>query len=145
MDALQQQQLNIVDFRSTPSARTNAEAEVAYVQINIGEARISGAAFDQDTVSAALKALLSALNRQAQPQRIERELEIQMLRVQSSSVSQGVDEVSGNGVFGRQAPFRLDRSIQMEKSRPCKTSVHRLSRQDRTRISVVSATARNPA
>lgn len=65
------QQLNIVDFQEHAIGEgTDAEA-VAYVQINIGGARISGAAFDRDTVSAALKALLSALNRQAQPQRIE--------------------------------------------------------------------------
>lgn len=65
------QQLNIVDFQEHAIGEgTDAEA-VAYVQINIGGARKSGAAFDRDTVSAALKALLSALNRQAQPQRIE--------------------------------------------------------------------------
>ena len=65
------QQLNIVDFQEHAIGEgTDAEA-VAYVQINIGGVRVSGVAFDQDTVSASLKALLSALNRQAQLQRIE--------------------------------------------------------------------------
>jgi 2-isopropylmalate synthase len=33
------------------------------VQLNIGGQRVSGVAFDHDTVSASLKAVLSALNR----------------------------------------------------------------------------------
>lgn len=58
-------QLNIVDFQEhAVGAGTDAEA-VAYVQVNVGGMRVSGAAFDQDTMSASLKALLSALNRQA--------------------------------------------------------------------------------
>ncbi|MCB1882237.1 MAG: 2-isopropylmalate synthase, partial [Gammaproteobacteria bacterium] len=65
------QQLNIVDFQEHAIGEgTDAEA-AAYVQVNIGGARVSGAAFDRDTVSAALKALLSALNRQALQQRIK--------------------------------------------------------------------------
>ena len=64
------QQLNIVDFQEHAIGEgTDAEA-VAYVQINIDGVRVSGAAFDQDTVSASLKALLSALN-QAQMQRVK--------------------------------------------------------------------------
>ena len=41
---------------------TNAEA-VAYVQLNVDGKRFSGAAFDHDTISASLKAVMSALNR----------------------------------------------------------------------------------
>jgi 2-isopropylmalate synthase len=41
---------------------TNAEA-VAYVQLNIDGRRASGVAFDHDTVSASMKAVLSAWNR----------------------------------------------------------------------------------
>ena len=40
-------------------------------EVNIGGVRVSGAAFDRDTVSASMKALLSALNRQAQLQGIK--------------------------------------------------------------------------
>jgi len=39
-----------------------AEA-VAYVQVNVDGQRTAGAAFDRDTVSAAMRAVLSALNR----------------------------------------------------------------------------------
>jgi len=56
------QQLNIIDFQEHAIGEgTDAEA-VAYVQINIDGVRVSGSAFDRDTVSASLKALLSALN-----------------------------------------------------------------------------------
>ena len=41
---------------------TDAEA-AAYVQLNIDGRRVSGVAFDHDTLSASLKAVLSALNR----------------------------------------------------------------------------------
>jgi 2-isopropylmalate synthase len=41
---------------------TDAEA-AAYVQLNIDGRRVAGAALDQDTVSASLKAVLSAINR----------------------------------------------------------------------------------
>jgi 2-isopropylmalate synthase len=41
---------------------TNAEA-VAYVQLNIDGQRVSGVALDHDTVSASMKAVLSAWNR----------------------------------------------------------------------------------
>ena len=47
---------------------TDAEA-VAYVQINVDGQRTAGAAFDRDTVSAAMRAVLSALNR-AQANRV---------------------------------------------------------------------------
>jgi len=39
------------------------------VQINIDGARVSGVSFDRDTVSASLKAVLSALNRSLTRQR----------------------------------------------------------------------------
>ncbi|MBU1689374.1 MAG: 2-isopropylmalate synthase [Gammaproteobacteria bacterium] len=57
------QQLTVVDYcEHAIGSGTGAEA-IAYVQINIDGQRISGAAQDHDTVSASLKALLSALNR----------------------------------------------------------------------------------
>jgi 2-isopropylmalate synthase len=45
-------------------AGTDAEA-AAYVLLDIGGVRVSGAAIDRDTVGASLRALLSALNRAA--------------------------------------------------------------------------------
>ncbi|MES9903102.1 MAG: alpha-isopropylmalate synthase regulatory domain-containing protein, partial [Sedimenticola sp.] len=48
---------------------TDAEA-AAYIQLNIDGVRVSGVAFDHDTVSASLKAVLSAINRM-QVQRTE--------------------------------------------------------------------------
>ncbi|BAN34031.1 2-isopropylmalate synthase [Sulfuricella denitrificans skB26] len=57
------QQLTVVDYSEHAiGSGTDAEA-IAYVQINIDGLRISGTALDHDTVSASLKALLSALNR----------------------------------------------------------------------------------
>ncbi|HEY0634098.1 MAG TPA: alpha-isopropylmalate synthase regulatory domain-containing protein, partial [Gammaproteobacteria bacterium] len=57
------QQVNVVDYSEHAlSEGTGAEA-VSYVQLNIDGVRCGGAAFDHDTVSASLKALLSALNR----------------------------------------------------------------------------------
>jgi len=57
------QQMNVVDYSEHAlGSGTDAEA-IAYVQINIDGQRVSGAALDHDTVSASLKALLSALNR----------------------------------------------------------------------------------
>lgn len=57
------QQVNVVDFSEHAIGEgTNAEA-VAYVQLNIDGQRAAGAAFDHDTVSASLKAVISALNR----------------------------------------------------------------------------------
>jgi 2-isopropylmalate synthase len=57
------QQISVVDYNEHAiGTGTNAEA-VAYVQLNINGQRISGVAFDHDTVSASLKAVLSALNR----------------------------------------------------------------------------------
>lgn len=57
------QQIGVVDYNEHAiGSGTDAEA-VAYVQLNINGQRVSGAAFDHDTVSASLKAVLSALNR----------------------------------------------------------------------------------
>ncbi len=56
-------QINVVDYSEHAiGAGTDAEA-AAYVQLNINGQRFSGAALDHDTVSASLKAVLSALNR----------------------------------------------------------------------------------
>jgi len=57
------QQINVVDYSEHAiGAGTDAEA-IAYVQLNINGQRVAGAALDHDTVSASLKAVLSALNR----------------------------------------------------------------------------------
>jgi 2-isopropylmalate synthase len=59
------QQISVVDYSEHAiGSGTDAEA-VAYVQLNINGQRVSGVAFDHDTVSASLKAVLSALNRQS--------------------------------------------------------------------------------
>lgn len=56
-------QLNIVGYSEHAlSAGTNAEA-IAYVQLSIDGHRTSGAALDHDSVSASLKAVLSAMSR----------------------------------------------------------------------------------
>jgi 2-isopropylmalate synthase len=56
-------QISVVDYSEHAiGSGTDAEA-VAYVQLNIDGQRVSGVAFDHDTVSASLKAVLSALNR----------------------------------------------------------------------------------
>lgn len=57
------QQVHVVDYSEHAIGEgTDAEA-VAYVQLNVDGQRIAGAAFDHDTISASLKAVLSALNR----------------------------------------------------------------------------------
>lgn len=57
------QQVSVVDYTEHAMAEgTDAEA-VAYVQLNIDGQRTIGAAFDHDTISASLKAVLSAVNR----------------------------------------------------------------------------------
>jgi len=58
------QQVQVINYHEhAMEAGTDAEA-IAYVQLNINGQIYSGAAFDHDTVSASLKASLSALNRQ---------------------------------------------------------------------------------
>ena len=57
------QQIHIVDYSEHAIEEgTNAEA-VAYVLLNVDGQRIAAAAFDHDTISASLKAVLSGLNR----------------------------------------------------------------------------------
>ena len=56
----------VVDYSEHAiGAGTNAEA-IAYVQLNIDGQRVSGVARDHDTVSASMKAVLSAWNRTRQ-------------------------------------------------------------------------------
>jgi 2-isopropylmalate synthase len=58
-----QQQVSVVDYHEhAVGTGTDAQA-IAYVQLSIEGRRVSGVALDQDTVSASLKAVLSALNR----------------------------------------------------------------------------------
>jgi 2-isopropylmalate synthase len=57
--------ISVVDYSEhAVGGGTDAEA-AAYVQLNVDGQRVSGAAFDRDTVSASLRAVLSALNRAA--------------------------------------------------------------------------------
>ena len=57
------QSINVIDYSEHAIGEgTDAEA-VTYIQLNIDGQRISGAAFDHDTVSASLKAVIAALNR----------------------------------------------------------------------------------
>ena len=57
------QQISVVDYSEHAIGEgTDAEA-VAYVHLNIDGQRVIGVAFDHDTISASLKAVLSALNR----------------------------------------------------------------------------------
>jgi len=59
------QKVSVVDYSEhAVGGGTDAEA-AAYVQLNVDGRRFSGAAFDRDTVSASLRAVLSALNRAA--------------------------------------------------------------------------------
>jgi 2-isopropylmalate synthase len=57
------QPINVVDY-TEHSLTTGTDAEaVAYVQLSIAGKRVSGVAMDHDTVSASLKAVISAFNR----------------------------------------------------------------------------------
>ena len=61
--------VNVVDYSEHAVGEgTDAEA-VTYVQVSVDGERSAGAAFDRDTVSASMGALIAALNR-AQGQRI---------------------------------------------------------------------------
>ena len=54
--------INVVDYSEhTLGTDTSAEA-VAYVQLNIDGQRSAGVAFDRDTVSASMRAVLASLN-----------------------------------------------------------------------------------
>ena len=58
--------INVVDYSEhTLGTDTSAEA-VAYVQLNIDGQRSAGVAFDRDTVSASMRAMLASLNRAQQ-------------------------------------------------------------------------------
>jgi len=58
--------INVVDYSEhTLGTDTSAEA-VAYVQLNIDGQRSAGVAFDRDTVSASMRAVLASLNRAQQ-------------------------------------------------------------------------------
>ncbi|MEW8015240.1 MAG: 2-isopropylmalate synthase [Candidatus Sedimenticola endophacoides] len=57
------QQINIIDYNEHAIGEGTDTEAVAYVQINVDGTRISGVAFSQDTVSASLNAVISALNR----------------------------------------------------------------------------------
>ncbi|MCG7600269.1 2-isopropylmalate synthase [Halomonas sp. McH1-25] len=66
MDAWQQhtgQNVNVVDYGEHALGEGSDAVAIAFVQLNVDGTRISGMAEDGDTVSASLKALLSALNR----------------------------------------------------------------------------------
>jgi 2-isopropylmalate synthase len=64
------QQINVVDYEEHAMGEgTDAEA-VCYIQMNIDGQRIAAAAQDRDTVSASLKAVIAALNRDRQLQAI---------------------------------------------------------------------------
>ncbi|MDX1594200.1 MAG: 2-isopropylmalate synthase [Gammaproteobacteria bacterium] len=57
--------VSVVDYTEhAVGGGTDAEA-AAYVQLNVDGQRVSGAAFDRDTVSASLRAVLASLNRAA--------------------------------------------------------------------------------
>jgi 2-isopropylmalate synthase len=57
------QPLRILDYQEHAIGEgTDAEA-AAYVQLDLGQVRVTGAAIDRDTVGASLRAVLSALNR----------------------------------------------------------------------------------
>ena len=57
------QRVDVLDYAEhAVEAGTNAEA-VAFVRLQVDGKSVSGASLDRDTVSAALKAVLSALNR----------------------------------------------------------------------------------
>jgi len=57
------EQINIIDYSEHAIGEGTDTEAVAYVQISLEGTRISGVAFNQDTVSASLNAVLSALNR----------------------------------------------------------------------------------
>ncbi len=59
------QSVVVVDYAEHAIGAGNDAEAAAYVQLNIDGRRISGAAFDHDTVSASLMAVIAALNRAA--------------------------------------------------------------------------------
>ncbi|WP_027853122.1 2-isopropylmalate synthase [Marinobacterium litorale] len=55
--------LNVVDYSEHAIGEGSDAQAVAYVQLNVAGQRVSGIAFDNDTISASLNAIISALNR----------------------------------------------------------------------------------
>jgi 2-isopropylmalate synthase len=55
--------INVVDYSEHAIGPGTAADAVAYVQLNVDGHRVAGAAFDRDTVSASMRAVLAALNR----------------------------------------------------------------------------------
>jgi 2-isopropylmalate synthase len=56
-------QINVVDYSEHALGEGTAAEAVAYVHLNIDGRRSAGAAFDRDTVSASMRAVLAAMNR----------------------------------------------------------------------------------
>lgn len=63
------QSVNVIDYAEHALGEGSDATAVAYVLLNVGGARVIGAAFDQDSLSASLKAVISALNRIKRAQR----------------------------------------------------------------------------
>ena len=57
--------LNVVDYSEHALGEGSDAQAVAYVQLNVEGRRVAGIAFDNDTISASLNAIISALNRSA--------------------------------------------------------------------------------
>jgi len=57
------QRLSVVDYTEHAIGQGTGAEAAAYVQLNVDGKRVAGASLDQDSVSAALKAMISALNR----------------------------------------------------------------------------------
>lgn len=55
--------INVIDYSEHALGEGTAAEAVAYVHLNIDGQRSAGAAFDRDTVSASMRAVLAALNR----------------------------------------------------------------------------------
>ncbi|MCW8825064.1 MAG: 2-isopropylmalate synthase [Gammaproteobacteria bacterium] len=63
-------QVNVIDYSEHALSEGTEAMAAAYVLLNVDGRRVAGAALDQDSVGASLKAVLSALNRVAE--RVER-------------------------------------------------------------------------
>ena len=62
------QQVSVVDYAEHALGEGSDAEAVAYMLVNINGARVGGAAFSHDTVTASLRAILSAINRSFQRQ-----------------------------------------------------------------------------
>jgi len=56
-------QINVVDYSEHAMGEGTTAEAVAYVQLNVDGQRCAGVAFDRDTVSASMRAVLASLNR----------------------------------------------------------------------------------